>query len=426
VLHPSSSDARTAASVLAVDRALAWYIDEVPNAKSPPIDEATCKALRAALKGAQPWQPAQFEVLVTFGQAMHQLGRIDPSVPACNLGDALSALSTQHTAAPGTERWSFEPTALDAEAFAKLQFRETSLGISRAQRDNREGWWAHAQKNRAFILEAARAASKTDVAVALGAGQAFDLPLADLARTFNRLVLIDVDREALEATWKGVFGDPVLRAKVELRVLDLTGISAALVRRIDGVFAESKRAEEVQAGIDRLCRSYRLTDGPHLLGPGERVDFLASSCVLTQLALGQRQYAARLYEQRFTPIAGELDRRWSVPWRELELRVQQDHVNALLPAAEVVALTSDVVSRTTELDAGGEERVTGKKIFALGVDSLLERVPKGMQVDRHGAWEWGRYRASRKGGEGSRMDVEGAQLREPKTTTGLWLPHSPT
>ena len=55
MLLSPSPDARTAASVLAVDNALAWYIDEVPRAQSPPLDQPTAQALRAALKGAQRW-----------------------------------------------------------------------------------------------------------------------------------------------------------------------------------------------------------------------------------------------------------------------------------------------------------------------------------------------------------------------------------
>jgi len=419
-VRPSLLDARTAASVLAVDRGLSWYIEEVPSAQSPPLSEAEAKALRAALKRARPWQPEQFETLVTFGQAMHRLARMDKSVPDCNLGDALTALGAIEAA--GGEPWTYAPAALDADTFAKLGFREVSLGIGKAQRENREGWWGHAQKNRAFILEAAAQCAKSDVAVVLGAGSAFDLPLVDLAKRFAKLVLVDIDGEALAATVKGVFGDPELRARVETRVLDLTGVSAQLVRRLDAVFAAAASAAEAQAGVAAVCRSYRLTDGPHLLPAGARADLLVSSCVLTQLVLGQRQYAERLYQQRYGSISCELDRRWSLHWREIELRVQQDHVNALVPAAEVAVLTSDVVSGMTELDAGGEERLNGRKIFALGVDSLLERIPKSVRVGQQGAWEWRRYRATRKGNEGARMDVEGLVLRELQTTTGLWLP----
>ena len=38
----------------------------------------------------------------------------------------------------------------------------------------------------------------------LGAGHAFDLPLVELAKSFDKLVLVDIDADALNATVAGV------------------------------------------------------------------------------------------------------------------------------------------------------------------------------------------------------------------------------
>jgi hypothetical protein len=120
-----------------------------------------------------------------------------------------------------------------------------------------------------------------------------------------------------------------------------------------------------------------------------------------------------LYEQRFGKLGGEAERRWIVPWWELELRVQQDHITSLAGAAERIVLCSDVISRATLADAAGVEHETGHKTFALGVASLLERIPRSFQVEQRAAWQWSRYRAGRRGVPGSRMDVEGLLLTEP-------------
>jgi hypothetical protein len=124
-------------------------------------------------------------------------------------------------------------------------------------------------------------------------------------------------------------------------------------------------------------------------------------------------YALRLWERRFGELSGAAERSWVVPWWELELRIQQDHITSLAGAAERTVLCSDVISRHTLLDAGGVERETGKKVFALGVDSLLERIPASFHVEAHAAWQWVRYPATRQGSPGSRMDVEGVLLSEP-------------
>jgi hypothetical protein len=120
----------------------------------------------------------------------------------------------------------------------------------------------------------------------------------------------------------------------------------------------------------------------------------------------------RLYEQRFGKLQGEAERRWIVPWWEFELRVQQDHITSLAGAAERIVLCSDVINRRTLLDATGVERESGQKVFALGVASLLERIPTSFQIQQHAAWQWSRYGAGKGGAPGSRMDVEGVVLSE--------------
>ncbi len=405
------TDSRALLSLHAVERALDWYTDEVSRAERPPISAADAAALRAVMLGEHPLQPGQIEVLVTFAHTMFRVGRLTPEVPGCVLGDALTALSALGTNA--SERWPWKwDSALDTEAFAKLKFSETSAGIASAQRANREGWRAHAQRNRAFIEEAASGCERRELAVVLGAGQAFDLPLSHLARAFERLVLVDIDGPTLEATISSTIKDPGLRARVEARVLDLSGIKGQLVRAVDEVMAGSGGADETAAGLAQLCRSYWLPERPALLGVSERADLVVSDLVLSQVAWPQRVYALRLWEQRFGKLGGEAERAWVVPWWEFELRVQQDHISSLAGAAQHIVLCSDVISRTTSLDLAGVERETGGKVFAIGVSSLHERIPRCFRTERHAAWQWSRYRPGKVGTPGSRMDVEGMLLSE--------------
>jgi hypothetical protein len=413
-------DPRLAASLMAVERSFDWYLEEAVVAKAPPVSGEDARALREALAGRRPWQPEYFDRLVTFAQAMHRLAAMDASIPTCNLGDCLIALNRVDIA-PGEQRWRFD-ARLEPEVFAKLEFRETSLGIAKAQREHREGWWSHAQKNRGFIEQAAATVDRPALAVALGAGQPFDLPLAALARQFQRLVLVDIDAAALDETAEAVRRE-VPQANLDVRALDLTGINAALVARIETAIAAGGSADEVVDTLMRLARSYRLPSVPRILGEGERADLLVSSCVLTQLAWPQRVYAERLFEKRFGTMGASVDAVWSTAWTELGLRVQQDHVNALGEAAASSVLTSDVLSHQTVWDARtASERTHGKKIYPLAAESLLERVPRLYRVGAQARWKWSRYKASRKGGEGSTMDVEGVVLTEPKTAGGLWVP----
>lgn len=414
---PAAPDPRVVPSLLAVERALRWYAAEVPHAQAPPVTLAETQVLQAVLAGTQPRAPVHFEQLVSFARTMFKIAQIDRGAPDCNLGDVLTALAA--VPQPGESAWPFD-VGVDPDAFAKLEFGEASAGIARTQRDNREGWWAHAQKNRAFIETAARQTTRKELAVVIGAGHAFDLPLVELARAFARLVLIDIDAAALSATVKGLFKDAALRARVEERVLDLTGVNRTFIERVDAIVAGAAGTAEAQEAMERLCQGYRLAAAPRLLPAGERADLVVSSCVLSQVAWPQRIYAERALVRRFGPLRGAAEQRWARAFSELELRMQQDHLTSLAGTAETVAFTSDVVSRVTVLDDAGTERPSGRTILALGVPSLLERIPKMFQIGAHQSWEWGRYRATRQG-QGSRMDVEGAVLTEPRTAGGLWV-----
>jgi hypothetical protein len=411
----SSPDPRIAPAVLAVDQALAWYIGQVPLLERPAVSLAQAEHLREVLAGSRPRGDNDFEILVDFARAMYRAGQLDASMPQVNLGDTLTAVSVaprHEDVGEGEAPWTFD-TRIDAEAFAKLQFRDTSLGLGRTQRDSREGWWSHAQKNRTFIEDVVRQTEGRRLAVVLGAGHAFDLPLVELAKAFEKLVLIDIDAEALQATADGVLKDPGLRARTELRPLDLTGVNGEVVRRIDEVVASAGDATDARARLEALCWDYRLTAPPRLLAPEEQADLLVSSCVLSQVSWPQRVYARRVYERRFASLPAPLELRWARHFTYLELRLQQDHLTSLAGVAEQVSLTCDILSNSTVLDAAGTERKSGRPIPTLGVPTLLERIPKLFLVHGHASWEWGFSKATR-ARNGVRKDVEGARLSLPR------------
>lgn len=404
-----SPDPRIVPTVLAVGRALDWYIREVPAAERPPVSLTEAEHLRDVLAGSSSWTDPDFEVLVNFARTMHRFGEVEPTTPRINLGDMLTAVALVQQA--GEAPWTFD-TQIDPDAFAKLQFHETSEGLGKSQRDSREGWWSHAQKNRAFIEEAVHHAQGRARAVVLGAGHAFDLPLVELAKAFEHLVLVDIDGDALDSTVSGVLKDPSLRARTELRVLDLTGINGQFVRRVDEAVASASDAAEARARLEALCWTYRLKP-PRLLPPDERADVLVSSCVLSQVSWPQRVYARRVYERRFGALPTALELRWARHFTYLELRLQQDHLTSLAGVAEQVALTCDVLSSSTVLDAGGIERRDGRPIPTLGVPSLLERIPRLFDAHDHKSWEWGFSKAARTR-KGLRKDVEGVRLTTPQ------------
>jgi hypothetical protein len=279
--------------------------------------------------------------------------------------------------------WEFDPK-VDPRAFELLGFAETSAGIARTQRENREAWWSHARRHKHFILDAAARVPHARLAVVLGAGKAYDLPLEELAQRFARVVLVDIDAGALAETCKATIKE-VLRPRVELRAMDVTGVSARLARGIEAALESSDAEGELEA----LCRSYRLRSLPGLVD--RHADLLVSGMMLSQLGLAKLA-AKRLFERRFGKITRETQ--WSSTWDALEQRLQQDHIDALCANADLAVLTSDVRHHS-----GGESW------SVIGAARLEERVPQFLEVLARTSWTWERVRGA------VRTDVDALLLR---------------
>jgi hypothetical protein len=304
--------------------------------------------------------------------------------------------------------WVWTP-AVDDDVLSKLEVRETSEGIVRTQRANRESWWAHAARNRGFISEAIAACRGREVAIVLGAGQVFDLPIGALVQAFRRLILVDIDHVALEEAAASV-SDASARARVEIVAMDVTGINQRLIHGIDEQLDGAAIAPEAESGLARLATSYRLTGAPRLVPDGGRADLLISSCMLSQLAWSQQRYARLAYWRRFGTLPSS--EAWGLAWRSFERGVQQDHVDALTALADVAVLTSDVVMHTTALDAAGTARRMGAPQLPLHASSLGERVRPPALVEARAGWTWELRRPdSRRGALGLSCDVEALRLR---------------
>src|SRR2546423_5668580 len=204
-------------------RAAAAVIDAWCAAAPNAAAAGEAGALAQALRSGSRWDPAWFPLLLAIGR------------DSAKLGDLLSAIAELPPAVESPP-WQFDP-AIDPRAFDALGFAAASAGIARTQRENREGWWAHARRSRAFILDAVTHVRERRLAVVLGAGKAFDLPLNELASAFERVVLVDIDAAALAETCASVVAAASLTRRIELRAMDLSGVGARLARRIE----ESRR-----------------------------------------------------------------------------------------------------------------------------------------------------------------------------------------
>ena len=401
-----NGDPRAVDSRLALTEALAWYAARLGREPRAPIDAPQLDALRAALEGSIPWRDELFEPSINFGRFMHRTRETLGDAPRCNVADVLTALGD----IPPGAAWSHD-YGVDPIAFEKFGFRTTSARTASIEAQPRAGWAEHGQQSRAFINGAVELSERRKLAIVLGVGHGFDLPLIELARSFERVLLVDIDAVSLDATAAALEKEPGLGARIETRVADLTGINGTMVRGIDELAAQPSDAETLQARLEALARSYRpgASEASFL---GERADLVVSACVATQLSWPQRSYALRVLERFLGPMSEAADQRWSHAWFEFELRLQQQHIADLAAMGALVLLISDMVNHMTSLDATGNEQLNGRRVFSMGVNSLSERVPSSLEIEQSSRWLWPRYRPNGRV-PGSIMEVHALALREP-------------
>jgi hypothetical protein len=403
-----NGDPRAVDSRWALTEALAWYAARLGREPRAPIDEPQLVALRAALEGSIPWRDELFEPFINFGRFMHRAGETLGDAPRCNVGDVLTALG----GIPPGAAWSHD-YGVDPTAFEKFGFRTTSARTASVEAQHRAGWAEHGQQSRAFINGAAPLCARRELAIVLGVGHGFDLPLVELARSFERVLLVDIDAVSLDATAAALEKEAGAGARIDTRVVDLTGINGRMVRGIDELAAQASDVETLQAQLEALARSYRPGASAASFW-GERADLVISACVATQLSWPQRSYALRVLERFMSgPMSEAAELRWSHSWFEFELRLQQQHVADLARMGALVLLISDLVSHGTSLDLTGNEQLNGRRVFSMGVNSLGERVPRLLEVERGARWLWPRYSPSGRV-PGSIMEVHALALREPQ------------
>lgn len=103
-----------------------------------------------------------------------------------------------------------------------LGYRHELIAIEARRRRCRAAWAEHLARSRAAILQAIDRTQGRGTAMVLGSGWQLDLPLAELAGAFRRVVLVDVIHP-LAARWRARRWP-----NIDLIAADVTGVAAPL------------------------------------------------------------------------------------------------------------------------------------------------------------------------------------------------------
>jgi hypothetical protein len=256
----------------------------------------------------------------------------------------------------------------------------------------------HLQQCTALMLRGLqlRQRSASTSTLVLGAGACTEIPLAELVRNSDEVVLVDYDLASMHQG-RDELASPALRKRVRIMPCDISsGVSAHLNRLIEQQHWDKLANQSVLVFFDVLADCLEqcdVPDPPEIEGlySGE-FGVVISSLVLSQLFSYplldmldhiQRNMPAYLGEQ-------ERHRRYQHAAQNFRIRVIQGHLHLLqelLDVGGIVVLLSDVRGFVFDV-LGTENDSQPRQTLPIVPRSLSELVKESFHVVEERHWEW--------------------------------------
>lgn len=246
-------------------------------------------------------------------------------------------------------------------------------------------------KSRELILAAAAQVAPRKAAI-LGAGRCSEIPLADLVRRFERVVVNDREPLARDEILHTAGLTATDAGNIEWQVADLTGLVEPLAGAWSNVLAA---APDSSAGAEAMYRALKTTRPeplPRELTALAPFDLVVASCMLSQLHNAALATAVRLFGERF-------------PGEEERFRASQDTASAFYELARQVearfidhlaSLTAPqgriYLAETVQVcflePAGPQHWSTEGTLRMLRTANLADYLDQRFTVERSDRWPW--------------------------------------
>lgn len=207
------------------------------------------------------------------------------------------------------ELWAYLTTPCPP-AMRRLGYLHETVAIAARQRRCRAAWQPHLQHTRRALLLAADRLDRRRTALILGSGHLLDVPLAELAERFQRVLLVDVLHPRPARRQARRYGNVEL---IEHDISECADAVLALPADIDGqaVAAWGKRP-------------------PTRFLEDESIDFVASVNLLSQLPLAPCQWLLKRHPQMDPAVLNDF-----------ALALMQRHLDYLAAFAAPACLIAD-------------------------------------------------------------------------------------
>ncbi len=256
----------------------------------------------------------------------------------------------------------------------------------------------HLEQCAAIMLRAIRQCqeSASRSVLILGAGACTEVPLSDLARASDEVVLADLDLAAIQQG-RDELSSPALHKRVRLLQCDISGgISVSLSRMIERqkwATLVPRGAQAVFEAAAHCLEQCPIPDPPQIPGLGTaEFGVVISSLVLSQL------FSYPLLDildqvQRITPdYLGEQERHrhYQEAAQAFRVRVIKSHLHLLRELVDVggiVVLLSDVRGFVFDV-YGTDHDAEHRRVMPVVPRTLPELVRERFEVMEETSWEW--------------------------------------
>ena len=256
----------------------------------------------------------------------------------------------------------------------------------------------HLEQSRAFIEQALRnrRPGTSPSALVLGAGACTEVPLAELVRACDEVVLADFDLASMEQG-RGELSSQSLRKRVRLVQCDISGgVSAHLKRLLVKQPWSALMSQGAGAVFDAAAGSLEeciVPDPPRLegLGTGE-FGLVISSLLLSQL-FSYPLLDVLDHVQRLAPhFLGEQERhrRYQEAAQALRIRIIQAHfylLRSLVDIGGIIVLLSDIRGFVFDVH-GVDHHAERRRSMPLVPRTLPGIVRDNFTVREEAHWEW--------------------------------------
>jgi cytochrome c5 len=256
----------------------------------------------------------------------------------------------------------------------------------------------HLEQCRSLILDGlqSRDAAASRSTLVLGAGSCTEVPLAELARASDEVVLADLDRAAMLQTGREL-ASPALRRRVQVLACDISGdVSVKLARLLNRQDWQPRVAQGATAVFDAAAQCIEQCPVP----ASPEIGSLTSSefgLVISSLVLSQLFSYPLLdvldHIQKIVPtFLGEQERhrRYQDAVQDFRVRIIKAHLHLLrdlLDAGGTAVLLSDIRGFVFNV-YGTDHDASHRRTMPLVPRIFPDLVREVFTIDKEAQWEW--------------------------------------